>query len=185
MRMQDGHGMTLESYVPGRVRVRLAKEHRHTSLMSDLAALVEDVTGLRKVTTNPKTGGILIEYDPDTLDIGQLVTVARMAGLMEDVDIPVTTRVTHKSLPPWPSVSPTAEKILGEIRRVDNQVYRATNGVWDAKTLIPAGLLGLALYRAIVSGRNSPVPWYTLVWYAYSTFMHWHNPRKGPIGPAR
>lgn len=183
--MQNGQGITVESFVPGRLRVRVPKELRNESSVYDLVSLVEGVSGLHRIDANAKTGGILIQYDPKLLDINQLMAMGTAAGVIGDIELPKSETQATNIVTNWPDVGQTARVILNGMKRVDQGVHNATNGVWDAKTLIPVGLLTLALVRALRTGKNSPIPWYTLIWYGYSSFMHWHSPVRKSSPPTQ
>lgn len=55
------------SFIPGRVRIRNPRFKDHDTA-STAATLLREHPCVIRVTTNPTTGSLLIEYDPDKLD---------------------------------------------------------------------------------------------------------------------
>lgn len=56
------------SFIPGRVRIRTPR-FKDPDLASTAATLLREQPCVRKVTANPETGSLLIEYDPEKLDM--------------------------------------------------------------------------------------------------------------------
>jgi copper chaperone CopZ len=169
-------GAAVESYLPGRIRVRLSREQRRENVLEDIELLLGNVEGIRDVTINAKTGSVLVEYDPDALDLNQLIALGQAANIITDVSDLTASQMEGNT---WPGPSEASKEILAAFRRLDRNVSRLTRGTVDAKTLVPLALLTVSLGRAFLSERRVAAPWYSLMWYAYSMFMHWHNPTRG------
>lgn len=169
-------GATVESFVPGRIRVRVPKEQRRELVFTDVKTLLEKVDGIRCVSINQRTGSVLVEYDPDVLDLDELISLGRAANIVTDVEEQAFEQLGIKE---WPTTSDAARRVISGFRKVDTEISDVTGGFVDAKTLIPLAIFALAVGRALVSQRKVAAPWYSLMWYAYSMFMHWHNPTRG------
>jgi len=54
-----------------------------------------------------------------------------------------------------------------------------TNGVADLRLLLPLGFGALALRQVLDKGFElEEIPWYTLAWYAFDSFVKLHNSGK-------
>jgi len=135
---------------------------------------VELIDGVKSMSVNPLTGGVLLEYDPDMIDVGQLIELGRAARIIgTDLNAADSDELVSLLRP-----SEAAQWIIGSFARLNLDVSRLTTGLFDLKVLIPLGLLGLSLSRSLIGGKRAPAPWYTLLWYSYSMFMHWNNPAR-------
>lgn len=175
--MPNGREAAIESYVPGRVRIRLPREQRDQITAGSIQSSVEEVKGVRNVFINPSTGSVLVEYDPGVLDFNQLKSESRLGRIIHDIDVAADVVSAADSWPGGPSV--TAQGIIQGFRQFDRSLNRITRGVVDGKTAVPLMLLGLSLGRYFLSERRAATPWYSLLWYSYSMFMHWNSPNKG------
>jgi hypothetical protein len=76
-----GTGVTVESAIPGRVRLTLRELRGAPGLASAAEDALRELPGVRRVSANTTTGRILVEYDPARLTLGQ-VRSALEAGLL-------------------------------------------------------------------------------------------------------
>lgn len=60
-------GITVVSYLPGRVRLHIDALHGDGQLAQRVENEVGDVPGIAKVATNATTGAVLVRYDRRTL----------------------------------------------------------------------------------------------------------------------
>lgn len=65
----------LKSFVEGRVRVR-HPALRNPELLQQLRELLAAMPGVQEVTTNDRTGSLLLYYDPKRLDIQSLLDIS-------------------------------------------------------------------------------------------------------------
>lgn len=172
----NGRKATIESHLPGRMRVRLPPSQRHERCLEQVKSAFESMNGVRSVFINPVTGGVLVEYDPDAVATRKLVDMGVAAGVIGEVGDLVSSGLIQL---PWPGTSAAARNIMSGIRAFDTTVNRISRGVVDGKVAVSLLLLTFSLGRAFLSQRRSPAPWHSLMWYSYSLFMHWHNPTRG------
>ncbi|MDR2500812.1 MAG: heavy-metal-associated domain-containing protein [Treponema sp.] len=64
------------SFSPGRVRLRF-KELKNKAVAEQAYTRIMANPGITAVEVNPRTGSILIEYDPDALPLDQLMETGR------------------------------------------------------------------------------------------------------------
>lgn len=81
------------------------------------------------------------------------------------------------------SQSNTATGVIGAIASLNEQIGQMTNGVADLRLLLPLGFGALALRQILNKGFElEEIPWYTLAWYAFDSFVKLHN--SGESQPA-
>ncbi|HEX2949195.1 MAG TPA: hypothetical protein VHV83_06455 [Armatimonadota bacterium] len=162
----------VESSLPGRLRLRIPKESCANEIMTEAVTLLNGVSGIKQVVTNPFTGSVLVRYDTTVLDIDQLIELGKNANIIapELVEPREQTAEVNVDGP-----SKVTQEIFSSIRDFDTNVSRKTHGLVDAKTLVPLALIGLAFTRAFINRSRPVIPWYTLVWYGYSIFIHWNR----------
>lgn len=73
--------MKVESFFPGRLRVRSALFTRQESL-TRLGEIVGTIQGVKNIFANPKTGSVTVVYDPNLIST-QMLMEAR--GRMEEL----------------------------------------------------------------------------------------------------
>lgn len=170
----NGSGATIESCVPGRIRVRLPNEQRCEEVASDIQLFFGDIDGVENVTVNMITGSVLVEHDPRIVETSRLIEFGQAASIICNHN---GDGVVVSQMQPWPDMSDMSKSILRTFRQFDRSIRQLSNGKMDAKLLSALLLVGMGSGRMLL-GRRPPAPWYTLLWYGYSMFMHWHNPNK-------
>ena len=165
-------GALVESNIPGRMRVRLPPNQRHADFAQRFKSAMGDLDGVGSILVNLVTGGILILYDPEAVDPADLIS----AGQAADVIGQAEEAADELGELPWPEISKLGKRVVEQVRRLDAEIHKATNGVVDLKVLVPLLLLTMAVFRVVVRGERQAIPSYSLLWYAYSTFCHSHRP---------
>lgn len=179
--MPGGQSIRIESYYPGRIRLRLPRHRRTSEAVSDITSLLDGLGGIHGVESNLKSGGILIRYDPELVDIERLMRLGRAAGYVAEAAVDLIEGVEAAG---WLNPTPAATRMVRGLKRFDRSVFWMTKGHLDAKVLVPIALLALSLGRAFAKDCPSPTPWHSLMWYGYSVFMQWNRPNRAS-GPAR
>ncbi|MGE3910254.1 MAG: HMA2 domain-containing protein [Chloroflexota bacterium] len=171
--IKHGH---IVSHIAGRMRVRLHEEHRDAETLEQIEDGLCSHEGVDAVTTNPRTGSILVNYDHERLSKDDLTSLLRDAGLIardllgaEEIpdDLGESAPPTHSS---------TATSLLDALTDLDMRLSRMTNGRLDVKLLVPAGLGLLALRQIALNGLGlGQVPGYVLLWYTFDSFYKLHQ----------
>ena len=74
------------------------------------------------------------------------------------------------------SQSNTATGVMSTITTLNEQLGQMTNGIADLRLLLPLGFGALALRQVLDKGFElEEIPWYTLAWYAFDSFVKLHN----------
>src|SRR5215831_13013628 len=79
------HRAEVASHVPGRLRVRLHPDSRHSHIMRKLKQDLANHPGVRDVTVNSVTGSVTVMYD------AQAHSGSGILGVLEDFDVIVGT----------------------------------------------------------------------------------------------
>jgi len=65
---------------PGRIRLRVSRPYRTTETFAEVRRLLTGLPGVTAVETNPATGSVLIQYDPNTLEVARLLSLGSELG---------------------------------------------------------------------------------------------------------
>lgn len=164
--MQDSRRAVMVHSIPGRIRFRLDSQLRAADSMKELVTALSQVPGIKQVQCNPKTGSLLVLYEPDTFGIEDLMMAAQAANVV--VTLPDAEIAAASS---GAEISRLAASINRSAERADRALSAITRGAADLKTLVPIGLAAVALRQIASSGvRLTSVPWYVLLWYSWGIF---------------
>jgi hypothetical protein len=156
--------LELVHHHPGRLRVRAEVLREDTDLAARVSSALDEMAGIRRVTHNPRTGSILVEYEPGLVEPdGIALRIAETARLISPFD-PRAAK---------PVVRPAGTVIAGA-RTLNGIADELTGGRADLRSLVPAALAGAAAY-SFVFGRGPRLPrWDNLLWWSYSVFSSLH-----------
>lgn len=79
----------ITSFVDGRVRLRHAAL-RHVALLPLIEGFLRGLDGVEAVTTNPRSGSLLLEYDPARLTRDDLLALLRSGETLLGAHLPET-----------------------------------------------------------------------------------------------
>jgi hypothetical protein len=151
-----GGQLQVSQHVPGRLRV-YSPLLKHKEKGQNLLVQLSRIDGINKVSTEERTGSLLILYCADKIEGTMLVgAVARLLGLGEEGDLKRTS------------------KIMQEVHMVNRSVNYAvldrSKGLLDIKTLVPLAFLGLGIKTYLRNGTLGMPPAFTLFYWAYNSF---------------
>jgi hypothetical protein len=151
--------------VPGRVRIKLDPAlldgERGERLRRALLALPD----VEEIRLTPRTGSIVLVYDPDALNTRSLIARIRDARLLA-LDPPVDD--LYASQVP---LSDTAKGIRRTFSGANARLSEITEGKWDLRSVVPFAFGALALRSLMADpGAIAAAPWYALAWYAFDSF---------------
>lgn len=140
---------TLESYVPGRMRLRVsAFERRATAALGEFVTAIEAVRGVLRVTSNALTGSVLVDFDPEGLEISELLAGVEAADVTLGLGAVLGESVLEKleQLPNSP-VAAEAHRQLLAARNPGRGAWQALRGLGGPRPLIVvmAGILLLGI----------------------------------------
>jgi len=128
----------------------------------------EGVSGFRSWSLNPKTGSVVIQYEPGALEPDDLLKhIAKSAGL-PGVEVATPRKMSREEL-----VSSFLDKVQG----ANQTVSHLTGGRADLRELTPAALAVVSVISFIVNDERSRLPhWMSALYRGYRIFMQWHRP---------
>jgi len=128
----------------------------------------EGVPGFRSWAHNPKTGSVVIEYDPGAIEPDDLLKhIAKSAGF-RGVEIATRRKVNRQEV---------VSAFLDQVQGVNRVVSQMTGGRADLRELGPVALAALSVVSFILNDERGRLPqWSSALYHSYRVFMHWHRP---------
>ena len=162
--------LRLVHHHPGYVRVQadsLIQTMDEASAMTAAQAEVEAISGVRSWLYNPKTGSVVIEYDPEIVDVDDLLKhIANHLGLSG-----VENATNHKK---------NRQELVGEfintVQNVNQVVSEMTGDRADLRELVPVALAATSVVSFILNDDRGRLPdWNNALYHSYRIFMQWHR----------
>lgn len=148
---------------PGRLRVRSQAFADETSLAERTRDGLAPIVGVRSVTHDPRTGSLLVQYEPREIDAnGILQRIETLAGVEVSSETPRRARER-------------AKQIVDAVRKLDAAVLQLSNGQLDLRMLVPGSLAALGVYSFLKSSHTRIPRWDNLAYWAYAIFIDTHR----------
>jgi hypothetical protein len=156
--------LELVHHHPGRLRVRAAVLRDNAPLAERISRALDSVPGVSQVTHNPRTGSVLVAYEPGLAEPDAIaLRIADAAQLISPFD-PRAAK---------PIARPAGALIEGT-RELNAIAHDLTGGRVDLRSIVPAALAGAAAY-SFAFGKGPRLPrWDNLLWWSYSVFASLH-----------
>ncbi|WP_196799722.1 cation-translocating P-type ATPase [Thioalkalivibrio sulfidiphilus] len=120
--------LQIRSRSPGRLRVHLRALHRQPRLCRALREGLQVEAGINTVQANPRTGNVLIQFDPDRPADEILALLHKTArGILPRPAVDIPTSATRTS--DWDSSPPSLTEVIHEAR------HDAPTPAWHAQEL--------------------------------------------------
>jgi Heavy metal associated domain 2 len=149
---------------PGRLRVRAAALRDDGERFERLSRALDETAGILAVTHNPRTGSVLVEYEPGLVEPDAIAL--RMAEAAELIS-PFDPRAAKPVFRP-------AGAVIEGTRELNAIAHELTGGRLDLRSIVPAALAGAAAY-SFAFGPGPRLPrWDNLLWWSYSVFASLH-----------
>ena len=136
----------------GRLRVRIPKDADATGVEDAVAAL----PGVRSVTWQPRTRGLLVLYDAAAIEPSAVLDVVAEHA---DVDLPEIAG-------PADPEPPLTTLVARPVADLNQRLHRLSGGLADLRSLAPAALVAWAALE-LLRGRARPLAWSSALWYAH------------------
>ncbi len=155
----------------GYLRVRagaFVRPEENDPMVAAARAAAESAAGFRSWNLNPKTGSVVVEYDPGTIEPDDLLKhIAKSAGF-HGVEIATRRKVNRQEV---------VSAFLDRVQGVNHAVSQMTGGRADLRELGPVALAAIAVVSFIVNDDRGRLPqWSSALYHSYRVFMHWHRP---------
>ncbi len=150
------------SSTPGRLRVRVAPQHRSSGEMQRIANALEAQPNINQVQINSESGSITINHNSNNSSLKNVFATLKDLGI-------IFANVTEGN-------TEAASQVSNAVVDLNNRVRQATGGAVDLRFLFPLGLSTLAVRQLIAKGLEfETIPWYVLAWYAFDSFIKLHG----------
>jgi len=163
--------LRLVHHHPGYLRVRadiFLEPEDDSPVVTAARTAAEGAAGFRSWSQNPKTGSVVIEYEPGAVEADDLlIHVAKSAGL-QGVETATRNRVSRQEF---------VSGILDTVQGVNRVVSQLTGDRADLRELTPIALAAISVVSFVLNDERGRLPqWSSALYHSYRVFMHWHRP---------
>jgi len=162
--------LLLVHHHPGYLRIRAAA-FLHRVAASQTVKLArraaEGAPGFRSWSLNPKTGSVVVQYDPATVEADDLLShIAKRAGFT-GVEITERNKRNRQEL---------VSEFLDGVQNVNRAVGQLSSGRADLREWVPIALAAVSVVSFVVNDERGRLPhWSSALYRSYRVFMHWHR----------
>jgi Heavy metal associated domain 2 len=153
--------------IPGRLRLRLPPG----ASTAGLQGVIDGLNGAQSSVWSPRTGSLLIRYDPGVLTPAE---IARAVAEHADLEPPAPSADSRAD----DGRPPIAAAIVDTFNGVNERVARRTRGRLDLGVLVSVGLV-LWAGRQLLRGPVTALSWTSALWYAHGIFRDYTAPPRG------
>ncbi len=164
--------LRLVHHHPGYLRVNAAEfvQPKDDSVLSSAKAAVEAVAGFRSWSHNPKTGSVVVEYDPAVIGADGaddlLARIAKGAGL-RGVENATSNKMNRQEL---------VSVFLDTVEGVNQVVSELAGKRADLRELVPVALAATSVASFVLNDQRGRLPeWSGAAYHSYRVFMQWHR----------
>ena len=163
--------LRLVHHHPGYLRIRAGaflQPEDNDPVVTAARTAAETVPGFRSWSLNPKTGSVVIEYDPGTLEADDLLKhIAKSAGL-RGVEIATSRKMNREEL---------VSAFLDTVQGVNRVVSQLTGERADLREVVPVALAATSVVSLVLNEDRGLLPfWSSALYHSYRVFMQWHRP---------
>jgi hypothetical protein len=164
--------LRLVHHHPGYLRIRagaFVQPEDDNPIVAAAQTAAEAAPGFRSWRLNPKTGSVVVEYEPGTLDADDLLKhIAKSAGFRG---------VAHAADGSKRSRQELVSGFLDTVQDVNRVVRQATGERADLRELVPVALAAVSVLSFILNENRGRLPqWSSALYRSYRIFMQWHRP---------
>jgi heavy-metal-associated domain-containing protein len=154
---------------PGYLRIQADAfvEPADDSLVAAARTATEALGGVRSWSHTPKTGSVVVEYDPDSLEADDLLKhIAKSAGF-SGVENATTSKMNRQEL---------VGVFMDAVQDVNQVVRQMTGDRLDLRELVPAALAATSVVSFVLNDERGRLPtWDSAIYHSYRIFMQWHR----------
>ncbi len=131
-------------------------------------AAAESMPGVRRCAHNPRTGSIVLEYQPGAADADEILARVAATGGLNGVQYRDRREMNRKEL---------LSTFLDTIRGVNGVVLQATGGRADLREIVPVALWATSVFSFVLHDPNGRLPrWDSALYHGYRIFLDLHVP---------
>ena len=163
--------LRLVHHHPGYLRIRAGaflQPEEDDPIVTAARTAAETVPGFRSWSLKPKTGSVVVEYDPSTIEADDLLKhIAKSAGL-RGVEISTSRKMNRQEL---------VSAFLDTVQDVNQVASQLTGERADLRELVPVALAAISAVSLVLNEDRGLLPfWSSALYHSYRVFMHWHRP---------
>jgi len=163
--------LRLVHHHPGYLRIRAGafiQPEDNDPVVTAAQTAAETVPGFRSWSLNPKTGSVVVEYDPGKIEPDDLVKhIAKSAGL-RGVEIATSRKMNRQEV---------VSAFLDTVQDVNRVASQLTGERADLRELVPVALAAVSVVSLVLNEDRGLLPfWSSALYHSYRVFMHWHRP---------
>jgi hypothetical protein len=166
--------LRLVHFHPGYLRIQ-ADAFIHPAddspVLTGAKAAAEAASGFRSWSLKPKTGSVVVQYDPGEIEADDLLKdIVKGAGL-RGIEIPASRKMTREEL---------VGGFLNGVQGVNQAVSHLTGDRADLRELTPLALAAASVAALILNKNRGLLPsWGSSLYHSYRIFMQWHKKEAG------
>jgi len=162
--------LRLMHHHPGYVRIQasaFSPPQDDGAVLAAARAAAETAPGFRSWSQNPKTGSVVVEYDPDAVEPDDLLKhIAKGAGF-RGVENATRNKMNREEL---------VNLLLDTVQDVNQVVSQLTGDRADLREVVPAALAATSVVSFVLNDERGRLPqWSSCLYHSYRVFMQWHR----------
>ncbi|HMK86211.1 MAG TPA: hypothetical protein VK437_09670 [Steroidobacteraceae bacterium] len=167
---RSGEPLRLVHHHPGYLRIRaeaFLEAEAGSPIVTSAQAAAKTFPGFRSWSLNPRTGSVVLQYEPGTVEPDDLLQhIAKCAGF-RGVEISTRSKPNRRDL---------TSSFLDSVQKVNRTVGELTGERADLRELVPAALVAVSAVSFIVNDERSRLPhWFGALYRSYRIFYQWHR----------
>jgi hypothetical protein len=165
---------TVAHTLPGRIRLRVQSIRSDWARAAEVEERLSALDIVESVSANPRSGSVVVEYVPDGVGLSDLL--ARMSDAL-GIEI-ATPPKRHPDATGFVDSDEVAARVRTIAGSANKRVAELAGGL-DLRLLVPGALFFFGAGALLGARRRRMPEWYTLLWYAFSTFQSLNRARPG------
>ena len=160
----------------GRVRFRLHPKSRQPHHLRRIREQLAAQPGVTRVTSNPATGSVVVNYDPSQLTHDDVFTLLHDIGcVIHEAVEPGSEDEPEEGLPDAKRSQP-ATHFMAAIDRLDRRIGKITGHKANLRLIFPTTLSVIGVFKIARDGLGlAEVPGIIMLWYAFDSFWKLHT----------
>jgi hypothetical protein len=167
--------LRLVSHFPGRLRVRAEMFRVLPDVAEAVSQRMREEPGVGRVDVSPRTGSLVIEYEPRVIQLPRVVDLLVRTGGLHGLEVDIGAERADRERP--------GIKIREVMDLWDRFIAKVSDGRIDLRTGVPATLLAFGA-GVILFGKRRMPEWYDFIFWSFVTFINL-NPGKNPWAPGQ
>jgi heavy-metal-associated domain-containing protein len=162
--------LRLVHHHPGYLRIRadaFLQAQANSPIVTAARTAAEAVPGFRSWSLSPKTGSVVIQYEPGKLEPDDLLKhIAGRAGF-RGVEVATRHKANRREL---------VSNFLNEVQSVNRAIGELTGERADLRELVPLALVAVSALSFVVNDERGRLPhWFGALYRSYRIFYQWHR----------